>query len=229
MSALLAYSSGEAVHVVSDACATMPDGAVGSIGSKIHRLPELGAVLVIMGQEPLGRLFVEWLNARKVGSFAELEQCLADELRPFEAAYLERYAAADADYLAVLAGWGVLPGRKQCAGRIVYVAGSGNPRHAPGLVLRDGGTLFTAGPRARPPAALVELHRARLAGARPRFSPEEHALPFFEAMRRNVSQGFSVVGGFLEEVTITPGAISSRLVKVWPDRVGRRIEVMQHA
>ena len=60
--------------------------------------------------------------------------------------------------------------------------------------------------------------------ARDDLDAERDGLQLMECQRRDRSLGHSVVGGFVEQTTITRTGVSSQIVKWWPDEIGRKIE-----
>ncbi|WP_018235624.1 hypothetical protein [Ensifer sp. BR816] len=222
MSALLAFAEKSAVHVISDAASTEDDGTLGFVGTKVFALEDLPAVLVVLGQQPLSRLFLEWMSGRAMHrGFDDLATSLAQHFATFESDVLAPIAEADCDYLAVVAGWS----EAALAPQIRYLAGSGH--RMPSGMLHDANGFLVLGPRVPMPAELGGfLAKARSGADRPAFSAEAHAQPYFEAMRHHrQGAGFSTVGGFLEEVVVDRTAVSRRVVKTWPDRIGERIDV----
>ncbi|MCZ4091692.1 hypothetical protein [Sinorhizobium psoraleae] len=165
--------------------------------------------------------FFQWVAPRAFVSFDDMVDRLAREMSGFETAVLIPEPEGDCNYLALIAGWSESRQKPE----IYTLSGSEGRHHPEKLVLCDARRFFAVGPRAEPPAELMAFLRAAKQGSEPEptFEAETHADPYFEAMRRNVSSGFSVIGGFLEEVVISPQGATSRIVKQWPDKIGEKI------
>jgi hypothetical protein len=215
MSALLAVCGSKAIHVLTDACGTEPhDGVVGAIHSKQIILPNS----VLVGCHSLYDSFVR---------FAEFASMRADfdAVRQASSMLWESARAVlgpwrDKRCGVLIGGWSKSAGRL----RMDMMVTEGDRR-----LLWPDVSAIGSGPAAPMPDFLEEFNE-RFSADPGAFSPRRDGLLIVERLRRESLRSFdgamrSVVGGYCQLSTLTPTTFKSRVLRFWPDEVGRHIRL----
>lgn len=230
MSAFLSVVKRGSIEVIADGIGFDEGGIVREMKSKIESLGDMPGVVVGRGHLVVLRTFAEVArtNCRTFDDvIANYTAIMMEVVRIGFASLGKRLA----NHEIFLAGWSEAHDRPETYWEGMHRAWEG----ADGF-LRDGGAAFWAGPLQGKDAFLARfgdgdgyLNPERLET----FNAETDGLNALETMRQEkvplvIGDPNSVVGhgvgGFAEHVTVTRTGVDRRIIRVWPDEVGRRIE-----
>lgn len=235
MSSIIIIQQADAVHLVTDGAHYERDGTLGMIGSKVRQLPRARSVFALRGIgafEPFEEMFAS------CRSLDEVIDSIPSALAFFD--FTVRTLVPDAGFPhlgleLVAAGWsdarqawsvGVAsPLPAQCPQDHVGIS------HLPGYVQYE---PFVAAPLSCAPPVDIEKAVGRSLpdpAAVNELDPAAAGLAIIEAQRmipcdlNADGDGFQyLVGGFAELTTVASSGISQRILRTWPDRIGRRLE-----
>lgn len=221
MTAINVLLSPTAVHVLSDGAGYLPDGTIVSIQSKVLPIAGANAVLAARGYIAFAHLFAERLAA--FGSFDELAAGATAAILEVIAHARGKFAPGvlDEPLDLVLAGWS--ESRDQAEAFALF---NHDAYGIPAWELTPIGEGYISPGNADFFERLEEIGLDPLSSD---FDPQTDGLRLLEeqrAMRWPLLGGGETirsVGGFCQLTMVRRDEISSRILKRWPDEVGRKI------
>ncbi|KQN19439.1 hypothetical protein ASE86_13285 [Sphingomonas sp. Leaf33] len=235
MSSIIIIQQAEAVHLITDGAHYERDGTLGLIGSKVRQLPRAETVFALRGIgafEPFEEIFAS------CRSFDDVIDTIPSALAFFDLAVRTSVPDAGFPHLGlelVAAGWS--DARQAWSVGIASPLPARYPQdqvgisHLPGYVQYE---PFVAAPLSCAPPVDIEKAVGRSIpdpAAVNELYPAAAGLAIIEAQRlvpcdlSADGDGFQyVVGGFAELTTVSASGISHRILRTWPDEIGRRLE-----
>lgn len=211
MSAINVLLQSNAVHVFTDAAIYQPDGALVGIGPKQRLLPHLNAAMAMRGAYLGLAPIAEELSAAP--SFDALREGVVPTLQACAEyyAHLLNQCAAGPDFEIVVGGV------SETTGPSAYIIASHNRYGEPWTILDLEGLSVT------PANEAVQRRISEIANGRAAddLDPAVDGLAVLEAQRAGDAGAF--VGGFAQLTTIDPAGLHSRILRRWPDEIGKRV------
>jgi hypothetical protein len=209
VTAFLAVPQGDRIHLLSDGACYSPDGTVLIIGRKVVELPECSAAYVTRGDMRVHHTLPALMACK---SFAELIERATEQLPRMRDAW--RPFIGDA--------WEILIAGISDGGPALFFYEA----HGDGVLRQIQDDYLAAGPQ---PTTETQL----AIGVRPPenmadFDPMKHGIAAMEAFRRTPDGELYGVGGIVSHTEIARGRVATRVIHVWPDRVGEKITPHAH-
>ena len=220
MSAFIAVRKRTQIDILADGAHYTRDGVLTEIAPKVYPVPNMRAVIFGRGKLDVHRGLVAGAAGR---------------VRTFDA-LADTFPALLADVLDVLDA--MAPGEYENSAEIV-LAGWSESRRRPELWFCGAGPDAEFGPVERPvlwaPKPDLEYLRtirfSAASGDPERFDAVRHGVPLMEAQRRvrsdetspQVEPGVYAIGGHVLHTRVSEAGIESRILKVWPDEIGKLI------
>ncbi len=222
MTAINIIRQKEAVHIITDAAGYDDRGVLLTIGSKAWALPHLNAVMAVRGPKLLAPLLADLL-----GQSATSYDGLKDEFAEIMRTGCGRLAVADDQmpFQITVAGWS-----ERCGPDSYVLTNRSSP------IDLEPWKVLQCGPISLAPAtetiARTVLETILTGDANPdALDPEIAALKILAVQRRTkVALAYGpqtdlqfLVGGFAQITTVTPSAITTKILHRWPDVLGETI------
>jgi hypothetical protein len=235
MSSIAIMQQRDAVHLVTDAAHYTSDGLVVQISSKVTELPASNSVFSIRGAGYADRV-LGWLLYR-FASFDDAIEALPGVMSVADSVFLT-FADSGASpvqrhFVLTIAGWS---DRLQCMATVAAATYEhGDPADTEGWMTgipgyRQYSPVYMPAMGAMPPVDVAQALGRTLVELEDGIEDIDvaaDALAIFEAQRVFPSFGPNsaqyVVGGFAELTTVTRDGIARRILKEYPDQVGKFI------
>lgn len=221
MTAINVIKQSAAVHVLTDGAGYRADGALAFRTQKVFPLAHLSAVIATRGAPLFAPIFAYHASVRADG-FDNLKNLAAAIAREVEGNALSQAGVVDKEFDLIIAGW------SETSGPSSYALCNHARHHGiPPWQVVDLGPISTS-PQSE--AIKAELDLAYPNGVTPsEFDPVVDGLRLLEIQRRHPvehhweAKGLrmqSAIGAFAQLTTITVDAITTRIIRHWPDQIG---------
>jgi hypothetical protein len=225
MTAIVVIKQSRAVHLLCDGAACNGDGTLNAPMVKAWPIPHLNAVVAARGSAHLGPLFAMHAPKHGAKSFDGLTDrmpSIAQQIT-LDFAWLLQRSWQGSQFELVVAGWSESANAPAC----FFICN--HPLHG---VTSPPWQAIGIGPICLIPQT-AEME-ADLAREYPNGLKEDEADPVTDGLRileiqrrhpfQRSSDGQSMqvaVGCFAQLTTVTPGAITTKIIRRWPDEIGR--------
>ena len=222
MSAINVIVKSNAVHVLTDGAAYESDGTLSSIGPKVNLMPHQSCAVAFRGPQSVRPILGELIGLA-APSFAELKAVIVPLLQEASRAYAPLFEGCSAgpDFEVVVAGW-------SDEGPAAYMVASHDRHSTPWEIIPLTGLCITPADETIHEKMLATLPTDCTADD---IDPATHGLAILEIQRSHLVENdgidgkFCAVGGFAQLTTVTPDAVTSRIIHRWPDGIGERLAV----
>lgn len=215
MSAVNVLVQSNAVHLLTDAAIYQPDGMLSGLTQKVRSMPHLNCAAAMRGGYLGLAPIMEEISAAGT-SFDSLKANMPALLRGCAAQYLHLLdrCAAGPEFEVVIAGI------SETDGPSAYVVPSHDRYGEPWTVTDLAGLVALPCDE----HLLAEVQRIADGRSADDLDPIKDGLAIFDAQRAHphLSNGdVCFVGGYAQLTTVTADGIASRIIRRWPDPVGK--------
>jgi hypothetical protein len=183
-------------------------------------MPHLSCAVAFRGPQSVRPILGELIGLA-APSFAELKAIIVSLLREASHAYAPLFESCSAgpDFEVVVAGWST-------EGPAAYMVASHDHYGTPWHIIELSGLCITPADETINERMLATLPADCSADD---IDPAVHGLAILEIQRAHLIENngidgkFCAVGGFAQLTTVTADAVTSRIIRRWPDITGKRL------